>query len=314
MPCAKPDPSTQPGYIVADTNPKLTVGYGFVPWGAGSRLVLVGPPQGSLKINWNDAIGVAPKCVTAAVTFSVGTGAGSSTPAGGTTTTTPSNTPTTSTTPASSTPAGPQVIAYVQLVGKNGYYEIADNESGRTLTAFSQAVLDALTQLRQYAPDKPLPASLDSAQIQIIPISPVAPHALPPGGCCPPSLPALPESLMPPVAKGNLANEAGLQAVGLQPPPGAEFPTPRPLAPAPVPEVPNAAPPAGAAPTPQPVPPPAPPGMLLPPPRILPPPSGGCFPVPPPPGLAAVDVKAVKVNGKITVQFQQMAVGGFPAN
>jgi hypothetical protein len=190
-----PAPPAPAGYSVADTSPKLTVNYGFMecPTG-GYKVFLAAPPQGSMRINWNDPTGVAPKLIDAAVTFQLAPAAAAGTAA------TPAPTPAkpaAGSTPSTGMPAPPaagvNVVACVRLVGKNGYYEIADNESSKCLTTFCAALLDGLSQVHQFAPpDKLLPASLDSTQIEITPVvstashpmysPPMAPAAMPPSG------------------------------------------------------------------------------------------------------------------------------------
>ncbi|MBV9122876.1 MAG: hypothetical protein JO112_05940 [Planctomycetes bacterium] len=237
-PAAAPAP-----YALADAA-TVTIPYGFVASGAGYRLALIGPPQGSLRINWDSPTGTVLKVVKAVVTFDV-------------------------------TPA--KVEVRMPLVGKNGYYEIADNDAGRSLSAFAAALLDGINQLHQFSPDKPLPASFTSSQIEITPISPVVAQPLP-------AVVLPPASPLPPAAGAWSKRRAS------HPPATPDSPSAKPL-PQPMPS--NPAAPPGAEPE-------------LPPPTVIPSPVVE--------GCPTHDVKPVKINGKITVQFQQVGVGCVAGN
>lgn len=144
---AKP-PAAPAGYSVADAGAKVTVDYDMVPRKnlPGYQLILV-DKMGGVKINWNDPTGKVLKVVTLRVTFEIATDKDATTKT--------------------------QLVISVPLVGNNGSFELADTNTNPGLTMFSQQVLEGLSRVYPFTPDKLPPASLESSQLEIIPESPL---------------------------------------------------------------------------------------------------------------------------------------------
>lgn len=135
---ATPDTPPSAGYTLSADNKPLAIEYLFTPGPPGyPPLMNLISVQGNFRIDWNEPTGSALNQVTVIFTFKVGDA---------------------------------NVVVPIQLSGSNGHFEISAGD--RSLTLFAGLLLDALNKLGMYNNDKPLSGTLESATIQVLPISP----------------------------------------------------------------------------------------------------------------------------------------------
>lgn len=135
------------GYSVSEKSSQFTIPYKFAVQPAlpsGFEAVMNPAPKGAISINWNDASGEVLKTVKANVTFEVG-------------------------------PEKVKITIPVTLEGKDGSFTLSGSGGGEPLNVFSQELLDGINGLFLYSPEKPLPAFLESTEIEILPVSPLHP-------------------------------------------------------------------------------------------------------------------------------------------
>jgi hypothetical protein len=136
-PC-QPAPMPTSGYTIPTGKNTLTIPYNFKKDGASLTPVIVDNVQGDLQVNWDNPTGMAWRSVRADVSFKVG---------------------------------DKPVPIPLQFDSSKGAYQVADDKA-KNLRAFAENLIDQFAKLSQYTPDKPLPATLDSSQVDLVPLMP----------------------------------------------------------------------------------------------------------------------------------------------